>query len=251
MSFIRRVFTIDPELTPPPFGTCKYLILDLETTGLEPKEDVIICGGFLDYKNNRAYVYFLPDPMDHAKFWRFLRNTVLWYHNKGYTVWAYNNDFECSFLELPETIIRDLMIYRVSTYTIYEDDEPAHEIPQYFRAKMVSTALDIIRHYYPKFFLKKDEIPKKLNEFIEKILKDYMISNEIPKIYYKKWLLRRDPSAVDAIIHHNFVDLFLELWILWYFYEVIFNIRDYLLNFAEKTFNYLPAEIEHYLGEYF
>jgi len=254
MSFVKRVFSIDADLVPPLFGIGRHLILDIETTGLDTKEDIIICGGFLDYKTKRAYVYFLPDPLDYPKFRRFLRNTVLWYARNRYAVWAYNADFEKSFLNLPDDVVRDLMVYRVFLRTYYDEEfDEEYDSVDYYLAKMSLVAIDIIKVYYPKIYLGKEDNPvvKKLESYLSDVLKDYISSDRVPEIYYKKWLLRRDKQAIDTIIHHNFVDLFLELWILWYMAQVVYMLQDALKDFALKKFGYLPAEIVRCLHDFF
>jgi len=252
MEFIKRVFKLDPDLLPPDdFVVRKHLIVDIETSGLDKNEDIVICGGLLDYEKKFAYVYFLPDPQDWKKFRRFLRNTIQWYIGRGYTAWAYNADFERSFLMIKE--IRDLMMYRVVMRIEYDYEyEEEYELPDYRFSKMTITATDIIRTYYPKFYLgdnNNGEV-KKLESFLKSLFKDYVASEKIPDIYFKKWLLKRDKSAIDTIVHHNFADLYLEAWILWYISQVVRTIIKSLEDYALKKFGYLPTEIIEYLRDY-
>ena len=224
MDFTRYEFRIKEDLLPRIIPD-KHIIVDLETTGLEPPEDIIICGGIFDCKKRIIRIYFLPDPKKHENFKRFLRNTILWYKNKGYEIWAYNSEFEEDFLSL-RNVIRDLMVYWICKPIPFEErDEFTLR-----RTKMTTATDEIILD-----ILKDKEIVKRIDE----ICNGYVSSSLIPRIYLKQWLLKRDDEAVRQIVHHNYVDLIREYFALWFIYK---SIRD-IKRLIAKEFYIIPREI--------
>jgi len=240
MSFQKYVYYIDKELLPP-LPSDKQLIIDLETTGLDPEIDIIICGGFFDCKKRKIIIYFLPDPDDSEKFRRFLRNTILWYRLKKYTIWSYNSEFEEKFLGIRNTI-QDLMVYRITFKTHRESDDDYYEIPSLVRTKMISASNYIIQN-----ILKDNELKKQIDELDT----SYISSSLIPNLYLKRWLLRKDKEAIEYIIKHNYADLIREYCILWYYYYTLEKLRNHILKeyliFPKIIIKNLKLQVHYYL----
>jgi len=147
-------------------------IVDIETTGLDCDKDIIVCMGIADLYRLQATIYFLKDARRWGDFHRFCRNTVLTLLNRG-KVWAYNSEFEESFLQL-EGISDLLCLTSGATWRMKLNDA-------YLDAK-IDLKLDI----------KVD---------------DKIGGSDIPTLYMKNYNILGDENAKWLIINHNYYDL--------------------------------------------
>jgi len=176
----------------------KEYIIDIETTGLDPREDIIICLGIADLYDLTATIYFLDKPEAWKEFQRFCRSRVKEMLSKG-KVWAYNCRFEADFLGVPVRVdgygLKDLMCG-----TIW--------------LKLRDAAWFIAGLY-----------GLKVNRCIED---DDVEGKDVPMLYLKDWCIYKDEKAKYLIIDHNYRDLVRAYLVRYHLRELAKKLQDEL-----------------------
>jgi len=194
------------------YGLLKdHYIIDIETTGLDERRDVIICFGIADLSKQLATIYFLEEPHKHAKFRKFCKSLVLSIMNSGGKVWSYNTDFEGAFLGIKG--LRELSCkYLGCGYLRYGRKDWTYE--------------EFIRYLF-KSELIKDEEKELLKKFV---VSDEIDGSQVPELYFYDWVIYRKEEAKMKIINHNYYDLVKEAIILFTIFHMIETIKLHLLN---------------------
>lgn len=152
-------------------------IIDIETTGLDPENDLIICLGVADLWALKATIYFLDDPSKWREFQGFCRKRVRELLSRG-KVWAYNCKFEAKFLQVP---------IRVNGYGLKE----------LLCGEIWLKLKDAAWHVALRYELKA-------NRCIED---DDIDGKDVPLLYLRDWCIYKDERAKYLIIDHNYRDL--------------------------------------------
>ena len=195
-----------PEVFPNDF------IIDIETTGLDPNEDIIVCLGIADLWHLSITIYFLEDPSKWQEFHKFCRKKVFELLNSG-DVWAYNSLFESKFLKIPR-FSTTFSSTRGIQYGIFD----LMCGTGFYRLKQAAM---LINYKY------------KLN--VDELIKDVDIDGkDVPKVYLKDWCVKRDEKAKWRIIDHNHRDLIRGYLVRYHVKKVALKIRDQLPKFAPE-----------------
>jgi len=192
----------------------KEYIIDIETTGLSEKEDIIICIGIADLNKLKTTIYFLDDHTKWKQFQEFCRKRAKELLKKG-KVWAYNKSFEERFLGVKG--IHELLCM----YKEYR-----------FRHTLANASDEIIYNY-----------KLKINEEI--INNDTISGKDVPLLYLKNWILFRDEKAKQLIINHNYNDLVRSCIVRLHIQKLAERISNQLLNLKV-----IPLELDRLIREY-
>jgi len=205
-----------------------HYIIDIETTGLSEHRDIIICFGLLDLDKSIATIYFLENPRKHEKFRKYCRSLVISLMQQGKKIWAYNSEFEESFLNVKG--INDLMLYWYGG-----------------RGKMNHCYYDIVT-----CFKNSDILPVQQKQQLEQFLKEFNDNDEItgsdvPELYFYGWVIYGNNEAKMKIINHNYCDLVKEALIL---YFIAFSFTEAMRYLLER-FDYYPRIMNKIFQELF
>jgi len=192
----------------------KEFIVDIETTGLSEKEDIIVCMGIADLDKLKTTIYFLDDHTKWRQFQEFCRKRARELLKTG-KLWAYNKDFEERFLRVKG--IHELLCM----YKEYR-----------FRHTLASASDEVIYNYR----LKVDE---------EALDEDPISGKDVPLLYMKKWVIFRDEKAKWLIINHNYNDLVKSYIVRYHLRKVVEEISKQLINLEV-----IPLEIDRLIREY-
>jgi len=192
----------------------KEYVIDIETTGLSEKEDIIVCIGIADLDKLMSTIYFLNDHTKWKQFHRFCRKKVRELVRKG-KVWAYNKSFEEQFLGVKG--MHELMcMYKECRFRL-----------------TLSSACDEIIHSY-KLKVGEGELNYEL-----------ISGKDVPLLYLKWWVIFRDDEAKRIIIDHNYNDLVRS-------YIVRIHIGKVAEKISRQLFNLkvIPQELDRIFREY-
>ena len=180
-------------------------IIDIETTGLDPQEDIIVCLGIADLHHLSTTIYFLEDPTKWKDFYKFCRKTVLNLLNEG-KVWAYYSRFESEFLNIPR--FTTLYNFQYGILDLLSGENP-------YKLKQAAILIDSLYKLNLYDLIKDDDID----------------GSDVPRVYLKEWCVKRNEKAKWKIINHNHKDLIRSYLVRYHIRKIAYKIRDELPRF--------------------